>query len=69
MERQPSPRIERTSSFENEPLTLTKEQYQAALAAVIQSYAKENASFQPVSSEEKPEKMAAPLPPKERNKM
>ncbi|KAB2093086.1 hypothetical protein ERO13_A02G067500v2 [Gossypium hirsutum] len=42
MERQPSPSLERASSFEmDEPLTLTKKQYQAALAAVIKASAKE----------------------------
>ncbi|MBA0585517.1 hypothetical protein Gorai_016291, partial [Gossypium raimondii] len=41
MERQPSPSLERASSFEmDEPLTLTKKQYQAALAAVIKASAK-----------------------------
>ncbi|KAG8499420.1 hypothetical protein CXB51_005896 [Gossypium anomalum] len=41
MERQASPSLERASSFEmDEPLTLTKKQYQAALAAVIKASAK-----------------------------
>ncbi|EOY16589.1 hypothetical protein QQP08_023207 [Theobroma cacao] len=63
MERQPSLRLERNSSLEHEPLTLTKEQYQAALAAVIQMYTKGNPSVQP-GGEVQPEKDEAPQPAK-----
>ncbi|MFQ6653751.1 hypothetical protein Gotur_024988 [Gossypium turneri] len=60
MERQPSPSLERASSFEmDEPLTLTKKQYQAALAAVIKASAKGKGKAPAPPVGEKPAKKIA----------